>query len=123
MFVVPLDFRHFQKTINQLVVATFARISRGRFILANVPALEPAGAVHRRQPTHHVTQKPKSPADQVRPRFAPLAGSTFQTGEHFTNQLAVSPLIVLNVLNRSFLLRVADRLPVPPIGMRRRQLT
>jgi hypothetical protein len=115
VFVIPLDFRHFQEALNQIGAAASARISRCGFILANVSALETAGAIHRRQPTRHVTKESEHSSDPVRALFAELIRPALQGPEHFPNLPAMTPFIVLNILNCGFLLGVTDRLPVPTI--------
>ena len=121
--MLPLDFRHVQQTINHVFAATVARMSRGRLILANIVPLQSPGAVHRRQPTRHVTQELQRPTDNRRARLATVEWPGCQAREQVTQQFAVLPLIILDVLNRIPLVRVTDRMPVTAIGIRSRQLT
>src|SRR6185295_12528307 len=62
------------------------------------------------------------PADSIRAFFARRVGSAFQARKHFPNLLAVAPFIILDFLNRCFLILVADGFPVPAVRIRGGQL-
>src|SRR5262245_18726547 len=99
MLVFPLDFGHRQKTVNQIFAPTRARMPSRDLILNDVSTLEPPCAIHRREPTAHVTQHSKHPAYQRRPHFAHPVWTGPQTPQHLPNQLAVVPLLVFNSLD------------------------
>ena len=103
MFVLPLDFRHRQQTINQVHSTALACITCGSLILDNVFAFEPAGAVHRRKPAAHVTQETECSTDDCRAQFASFVWSSAEILQHLADQTPVMPFLVFDRFDsRSF---------------------
>ena len=67
--VLGLDARHVEKIVDTLVHIQLFCERCGVFVLGHIPALEPAGEVHRHEPTRHMTgqseRAPDSPEDHL----------------------------------------------------------
>lgn len=115
--MLPLDFSHREQTVDQFSSAAFARVTRGGFVFHNVPAFEPARAIHRGKPAGDVTQQAKQAANQCRSQLAAFVWASAETGQHLADQPAMMPLFVLDLLYFRSILRVAKRLPVSAISV------
>ena len=116
-FVVPFDFGHLQQAVDQIRAVAIARMPRRRLVLANVPALEPPGAIHRRQPPHHMAEQTQQPTNDLGAQLTPFVGRGAETVEHLPDKFAVTPFILFDVSDRCPLILRPDRFPVTAIGV------
>src|SRR5215204_445074 len=93
----------------------------GSFILDDVSAFKAAGPVHRRKPPAYVTQQSEHSTNHRRPNFADPVGTRTKTPQHFADQLSMVPFLVFNGLDMQSFRGIADGMPVPPVGVPRRQ--
>src|SRR6185295_316427 len=115
MLVVPLHFRHRQKTVDQICTAAVKRVTRSRLILNDVSTLEPPGAVHRRKPTTQVTHEPKYAAHDRCSYFPHFVWTSTEALEHLADEFTVMPSLVLDLFNPPALFGIADRMPVTAV--------
>ena len=119
MFVFPLDFRHRQKTIDQILAPARERMTSRRFIFDDIATLEPARAVHRREPAADMTQQSQHPPHHRRSYFPHLVWTRTETFEHLAHEFPVMPFLVFDLLDAPPFFRIAHRMPVAAIGITR----
>src|SRR5262245_22005230 len=88
---------------------------RRRLILPNVAAFQPAGAVHRSEPTGDMAKEPESSANEPRANFAKPAGGLAQVTKHGAYHAAVAPLLLFNLRYSLAIFSVRNRLPVTAV--------
>ena len=91
MLVFPFDFRHGQKTVDQILTPAGECMTRRHLVLDNIPALESSRAVHRREPTAQVTHESEHASDHCRSYFADLVWTSAETLEHLADEFPVVP--------------------------------
>src|SRR5205809_5776769 len=70
LLVFRFDSSHRQQAIDVLVQLCFLRECSGHLVLADVPQLQPASAVHRDEPLSDVTERADDASDRPEDRFA-----------------------------------------------------
>src|SRR5215510_5287121 len=96
---------------------------RRRLILPNVAAFQPAGAVHRSEPTGDMAKEPESSANEPRANFAKLARGLAQVPQHVAYHAAVAPLLLLNLPDAPAIFSVWNRLPVTAVRKSRSEFS
>jgi hypothetical protein len=69
-----------------------------------------------------VAKQSQRPTDESGPELPHPAGTSTELCQHFANQAAMMQLFILNLLNASFLFRLADGAPVAAISVGSGQL-
>ncbi len=117
MFVLPFDFGHHEQAIDQVVASALVSITRGRFVLDNVPTLEPARAVHRHKPTTDVTQQTKRSTDDSGPQLTSFDWSSTKIFQHLAHEAAVMPFFFFDRFYPGSFFGVGERMPVTAISI------
>src|SRR6185503_669783 len=118
VFMIPFDFSHFQEAFNEFQTAGVAGITSGRLVLTNISALKFARAIHRRQPTAHMTQEAERSANDCRANFPTVVRAGAELCEHLTHKVSMSQLVLLNHANSVALRRRTHGLPMAAISVR-----
>jgi hypothetical protein len=119
LLVFPLNFGHGQQAVGQVFAATIVSVPRRSFIFANVPAFQPARAIHGSQPTHDVTEQAEHTSDNLGTNLSLPVGPYAQTLEHLSHELAMMPLFVFNLSNVDPFIFVDNGMPVASICVSR----
>src|SRR5262245_37998525 len=96
---------------------------RRRLILPNVAAFQPAGAIHRSEPTGDMAKEPESSANEPRANFETPARRLAQVQKHGAYQAAVAPLLLFNPPDAMAIFSVWNRLPVTAVRKSRSEFS
>ena len=89
-------------------MAAGERVPRGVLVLDDVAALQPAGAVHRREPADQVAGHLQDAADDDRPDLAVAQRARAQRAQEGAHLLAVVPLLLLDLADARPLVRIGE---------------
>lgn len=121
--VLPLDLGHGQEAVDPVFMTRSGGVPRRDFVLADVPALELPGTVHRSEPSCDMAQRAETPPDQPSARFRDSGRNGAQLPEHLADVSAMEPLFVLDEPDAGSVLSLGERLPVASVGVRRGELS
>lgn len=121
--VFPLDLRHFEQAVDEFNMAGQDGKTRRHFVLDDVPALQKAGAIHRRKPTAHRAEGAERTSDGAEDEFPGPARTRTELCEDFAYQLPVMPLLGFYRLDSLALTWIRDTSPMPGICEPRGKLT
>lgn len=121
-FVLPLDFGHVQKTVDECGVTARRRVTRGVLVLTHVAALEAPRAVHRQEPTADGTEHPKRLANDLKDPLPGTAGACSEPTKHLADQLAMVPFLTFNGADAVPFLGTRHRSPVAAVREASREL-
>jgi len=114
-FVIPLHLGHRQKAVDHFVLAALGGEHRRIFILDDVAALQPAGAVHRSEPSADVTEAGDEVTDPPEDEFAQRARFAAELPQQPADELAVMPLLGFDLPDVIALARVAHAVPMASV--------
>ena len=107
-FVFPLDFRHRQQTIDQVLSAALACVTCGGFVLDDIVTLEPARTIHRRKPAADVTQETERSSDEGGAQLASFVWSGAEVFQHLADEAPMMPFFFFDRLNLCSFFGVAE---------------
>lgn len=120
--VFDLDAGHVQKIFDAIVHFKFFGKDSGVLILDGVFAFETAGEVHRHKPARKMAGHTEGPADGPENLFADCSRPRPELLQPFTDTPPVVPLFGLDLFYPLSFGRIFEALPMPAIGIRRRDL-
>src|SRR5438128_6810792 len=120
--MLPFDFGHRQQAVHKFLMPCARCKSCGSFILFDVAPLQFPCTIHGREPARQVTEHAESAANQESSDFTKAARLSAKLGEHLTDEAAMMPLLIFNLMNSRSRPSIADRAPMPAISIRGSQL-
>ena len=98
--------------LNEILAAAGHRVIRRDFVFDDVPALQPAGAVHREKPAADPAQPGDRVADQPEDHLANSARPSTEVAQHFADELPMMPLLFLDLVDARALIGILDASPM-----------
>ena len=117
-----LDAGHIEQIVETLLHAELLCKDGSVLVLDGVLTFEPAGEIHRHEPTRNVTGQPKGAADRPKNLFANRTRFCIELFEPDAHTAAMVPFLGLDLDYSLSFRRLTQALPMAPIGIRGRNL-